>query len=281
MRAFDRHARTERDALLFQRGRERGGGLLVLGGEDVGECLQDRDLRPEPRVDLRELDPDRPGADDHERPGRLRRLPDRLLVRPERPVLQPVDRRDRGVGSGGEHDPVGLDLRAVRELDRDADRSGCASCMKTRMPARSNGAAPSPDWASMTSRARCWTARKVHGHRRDPHAEPAGVPRERRDLRAPQHHLRRDAPVVVAFAAEQIALGDGDAHAFLTEAERHLGAGPAAADHEDVEALHSYLARAPEEPDEDPGVDPRGRDQVVDERPIRSRYAPPRAIPDP
>ena len=33
-----------------------------------------------------------------------------------------------------------------------------ASCMKTRMPARSNGAAPSPDWASMTSRARCWTA---------------------------------------------------------------------------------------------------------------------------
>ena len=33
-----------------------------------------------------------------------------------------------------------------------------ASCRKTRIPARSNGAGPSPLCASMTSRARCWTA---------------------------------------------------------------------------------------------------------------------------
>jgi hypothetical protein len=55
-------------------------------------------------------------------------------------------------------------------------------------------------------------------------------------------------PVVVALATEQVALGDGDAHAFLAQAERDLGAGAAAADHEDVEAIHAYLARAPRKP---------------------------------
>ena len=53
-----------------------------------------------------------------------------------------------------------------------------ASWRNTRIPARSNGTAPSPDCISMTSRARCWTAGRSTDHRRDPHAEPAGVARE-------------------------------------------------------------------------------------------------------
>ena len=163
------------------------------------------------------------------------------------PSSQPVDRRDRGFGSRGEHDPVGLDLRAVRELDpMGTDQAGLLHEDADARSFERRGALPG---LGVDDVARpLLDGGKVHGHRRDADAESAGVPGERRDLRAPQHDLRGHAPVVVAFAAEPVAFGDGDAHALLTQAERHLGAGPAATDHEDVEAVHPHLARAPRNP---------------------------------
>ena len=78
---------------------------------------------------------------------------------------------------------------------------------------------------------------------RDPHAEAAGVASGSGDLRAAQHDLRRDAAVVVALAAELVALGDGDLHARArAQLERDLGSGPTTPDHEDVEPLHRSQA---------------------------------------
>ena len=103
---------------FLERGHERRRGAAVLGGQDVGERLEDRDLRPEPRVDLRELDADRAGADHHERRGGgSDGFQMASLFVQYGPVSDPVDRRDRRFGSGREHDAVGLDLRAVGELD--------------------------------------------------------------------------------------------------------------------------------------------------------------------
>ena len=54
-----------------------------------------------------------------------------------------------------------------------------------------------------------------------------------------RHDLRGDAAVVVALAAELVALGDRDLQTGATaQLERDLGSGATTADHEDVEPLH-------------------------------------------
>ena len=87
---------------------------------------------------------------------------------------------------------------------------------------------------------------EVDLHGRDVDAEALGVSRERRDLRAPEHDLRGNAPVVVALPAEPVTLRHGDAEpALVAKAERDLGPGPAATDHEHVETLHpTSIARS-------------------------------------
>ncbi len=110
-------ARQEPDPLFLQRGDERSCRVLVLGRQDLRERLDRGDRRAEPRVDLGELDADRPGAD-HREGARWRvRPPDRLPIRPVGAVGEPRDRGDRGLGPGGEHDAIGLELGPVLELD--------------------------------------------------------------------------------------------------------------------------------------------------------------------
>ena len=208
-RALDRHARVQGDAVLLERGDERRGGVVVLERKDVRQGLEDRHRRAEPCVDLCELDADRAGTDHHERRRRDGRLPDRLLVRPEVSVLQPVDRWNRRLGAGGEHDAIRLDLRAVGELD--AVRTDEPRLLEEDADPRTfeRGGALTGSRLDHVASA-LLDGGEVDRHRRDPHAEPTGLASERRDLRAPQHDLGRDAAVVVALAAELVALRDGD-----------------------------------------------------------------------
>jgi len=88
--------------------------------------------------------------------------------------------------------------------------------------------------------------REVDVHRRDPDAEPAGVPGESGDFRAPEHHLGRHAAVVVALASEPVALGERDAEPRApAELEGDLRARASAADHEDGEPLRHDPPRKP------------------------------------
>ena len=116
-RALDRGTREDRDPLGLQRGAKGDGRVVVLRGQQAIERLDDRDPRAESGVDLRELDPDRPAADHDEGRRDAAVMPDRLLVRPVRAVVQPVDRRERRAGPAREHDAVGLDALAGRGFE--------------------------------------------------------------------------------------------------------------------------------------------------------------------
>ena len=185
------------------------------------------------------------------------------------PSCQPVDRRNRRLGAGGEHDAIRLDLRAVGELDpvrtdeprlleEDADprafeRGGALAGLRLDHVASA-----------------LLDGGEVDRHRRDPHAEPTGLAGERRDLRAPQHDLGRDAAVVVALAAELVALGDGDAQARSCRAgtpPRSRSRRRRSRRRRNAPSASSTRPGA-EEPDEDPRVDARGRHQVVDQHPL-------------
>ena len=241
----DRHAHMKLDAFRLERRDECGGRRFVFVRQDPRSHLQHRDARAEPRVELGELDPDRAGADDRERRRRGGRRPDRLAVRPERRTFQARDRRRLRHRPRCQDDPVGDDPRPVGHLD--LIRADQARVILQ------DGYPEILEWPRLL-------ARRGFDHRTDPvhhgaevdlnggdvHAEAFGVSRERGDLRAPEHDLRGNAAVVVALPAEPIALGHTDAEAALVaESECDLGSGPAAPDHEHVEALHpTSIARS-------------------------------------
>ena len=184
-RALDPHARAHRDAVGLERRQTEASRLLVLLGQDVGERLQRGDPRAEPRVDLRELDPDRARPDHRERSTAARPAPrsPRGSSSTDRPPIP-------GIGGTAASVPVarttlvGLDHGAVRELHATlADQAGLleehpdAHPLERRRSFARTG-------CSITSRARCPHRREVDLDLGDPQAEPFGVPSERRDLRA-------------------------------------------------------------------------------------------------
>ena len=171
-------------SLLLQRGDERRGGVLVLVGQDLGEHLERGDRRAEPRVDLRELDADRAGADHRERGRRGVRSPDRLPVRPERAVGQPLDRRHRGLGAGGEHDPVGLELwsRPRAAIRCSPVRRAC--WRNTRDPRVLEGLRALAGAGVDHLVGAALDRRQVHLDRGDPQAEPRRRPSRARAILA-------------------------------------------------------------------------------------------------
>ena len=94
---------------------DRGAFRIVLGERRRG--LQHRHPGAEPAVRLRELEPDRPRADDEEMLGAALELEDRLVGEIGR-LGQSRDRRHRGGRAGRDHEAPRLDLEI-------SDRDGC------------------------------------------------------------------------------------------------------------------------------------------------------------
>ena len=81
---------------------------------------------------------------------------------------------------------------------------------------------------------------EVDGDVGDPETETLRIPRELRDPRGSEHHLRGDAAVVVAFPTELVALRQRDGQSRgASQRERDLGTGAATPDHEDVDGVHA------------------------------------------
>ena len=78
--ALERRAGTDGDLALAERALQSLGGRLVLGGDQSGECLDDRDLGAEAGPHARELAADHAAAEHHHR----RRAPGRGAVRARR-----------------------------------------------------------------------------------------------------------------------------------------------------------------------------------------------------
>ena len=70
--AVDHHARARRDATLLERPLDDLGGVDITAVEDLGQCLEDRDLGAEVAHHRRELTADRPTTDDDGGSGKLR-----------------------------------------------------------------------------------------------------------------------------------------------------------------------------------------------------------------
>jgi hypothetical protein len=147
------------DALLLERGDERGRRILVLVGEDPGKDLDRGDARAEPGVDLGELDPDGPRPQDGDRAGTDSGFQMASLLVQYGPSSMP------SMGGVTDSVPVARTIRSASTSVPSAISIRCgptrrASSMRTRTPSRSNGLAPPPDCASMMCRARSRTARK-------------------------------------------------------------------------------------------------------------------------
>ncbi len=102
------HARPDPDPLVLEQGPEGPGHVGILGREDLGGHLQDRDLGAQPGVDLGELHADGAGAEDHDPPGELVLVEGRGVGQVVH-LVETRDRRHRRHGARGHHDPVRAD----------------------------------------------------------------------------------------------------------------------------------------------------------------------------
>ncbi len=193
------------------------GRVRLLGVQQPVGRLDHGHLRAESRERLRELAPDRTAA--HARERRRRRLGlDRLAVRPDEvgalaQLGQAVDRRQRRRRPGRDHDvPAAVGLAADHDAHpavvvASGEPAGAARERRAGALEPLDGDAVVPVVGRLVADARV-DGREVRlqlgvaGHALD-------APRLGEQLGAAQHHLRRDAAVVRALAADQ-ALVDAE-----------------------------------------------------------------------
>ena len=90
------------DAVAQQRALDHRGHLRILAGEERGAASSTVDLGAEAAIGLRELDADRPAADDEEALGAALGEVEDGLVREVGDLVEARDRRHGGARAGGE-----------------------------------------------------------------------------------------------------------------------------------------------------------------------------------
>jgi len=218
-----------------------GGAVLrLLGRQHVLGHLDQGHVSAEAVERLGQLEPDRAGAEHHQRARQLARL-DRLAVGPEADLVEAVDRRAGGLAAAGDDDAAPcLEALAVH-LDR--PRPGDPGLAAQEGPAL---AAEALDRDLVVP---------VGGGLLDPgrHRRPRGLDRRRpgeqvdatrlgHGVGGADHHLRGDAAPVGALPSDQPALDAEHAHAGLGGTPGDLLSAHAHADHDQVGPLgHTRL----------------------------------------
>src|ERR671924_252110 len=105
----DEAAEDHRDPFVLERAPELHRRVRVGARRDLVEGVDERDLRPEARVGLAELEADRARADDEQRRRQVGELECAHVVEPV-DVLDPLDRRDGGARAGGDEHAPGRQL---------------------------------------------------------------------------------------------------------------------------------------------------------------------------
>ena len=141
----DAAVQDDLDSLVLERRLQLARRLRVRACRDLRAAVHDRHARAEAREDLRELEPDRPRADDEQRLGHVVELERADVVEPV-DVLDARDRRDGRAAAGGDEDPVGRSARG-RRRGRSAHRRTLAVARERRRSPRRSAPATQLCWS--------------------------------------------------------------------------------------------------------------------------------------
>ena len=232
----------ERDAFVFKDGADRLRNIGIFPADDLRGLFDDRDLRAESPVDLRELEADVAAADDHQvlrqevdlHDGGVREVVD---------AFQPGYRRHHRAAAHVDEDVSRFEDRAVH-ADRIRRR-------EARVPFYDGqvGGAFHPFFDVLAGAHRDLVlarldALHVHCDRSaDHHAIVGGPPRQVRRVSACDERFGRHASGVDAGAAEEFSLDDRDFPARASQPRRKGRAGLSRANDDGVEmGVHRLVA---------------------------------------
>ena len=233
-----RRAEGELDAVAAQVLAQRLTERRRLARKDMLAALDQRHLAAETAHGLGQLDPDRTAAE-HQQPPRDGLHAGRLAVGPDAIQLaQAGDRRDERIGAVGEHDVLG---GVARPVDLDHARPGEPAAAAQEVDAVVGKPALLARVGVVRDHEVAPGERRLNIDLGRRHGLARAVDR----LAWAQQGLRRDAGVVRALAADELALDQGDAKAALGQRAGAVLTRRASAedDHVVVASAHRCLHR--------------------------------------
>src|SRR5216683_211044 len=205
---------------------------LLLGWQQVGQHLDDRDFRAERAPHAGELHADDAAAENYRRPGHV--VEPQGVVTGNDPVAVDFQARQAPrLRPGGQHHVSALvDGVADADLCRRDEASLAVDDLDLAAGERALQALPQSVDDLVLVGVDAW---HVHAIERRPDPESLAVSRQVGDLRRVQERLGRDAPAVQASAADPVLLDEGDPLAKFGRAERaRVAAATATEDHDVV-----------------------------------------------
>ncbi len=239
--ALDARVGAHGDSLLRERALEDAAHLLVLAGKQMGQELDDGDIRPVGAEQVRELDADRAAADHHQRRGRLAQR-QRFAARDHALAVRLHAGQGTRPGAGRDDDVRGLDHPLA---GRHHQRGGAAEARRPRdhlhpvLPEQHADAVRERrhHLAAAVDRATEVEVEVLVGD-----ADRRAVADRAHDPGGVEQRLARDASPVQAEAAQRVALDQRGSEAELRRADGGDVAAGARPDDRDVVLRHDRRA---------------------------------------
>ena len=239
--AGEAHAQREGDPALAERALESLGQRGVLGGDEVGERLDDGDVGAERAPDARELDPDDAAAEDDDPGGDLVEF-ERLLARED--AAADVQPRQRPAVRAGREDDIRPDVAVVADPHGQAGLE-CSLAGDRGDPAGLDEPFEATellrDDALTVGAQACRVDRLERGADADGCRGAGGLGH----FGGVQQRLGGDAAAMQARPADLLLLDQRDALAELRGAQRSRVAAAAAAEHDEIETVIDHQTASP------------------------------------